>query len=102
MTFSRASIGTYFFSSNVLTTASNDVARFNYIAVANLLIEARRTCSLTLPTGDQLVLLRLLRTSLSHQMEPIMAGHYLAVPQVGLFTKEVLHIPIFRTQCRSG
>lgn len=44
ITFTRASIGTYNSSGNLLITATNDVARFNYVAgVANLLIEGSAT-----------------------------------------------------------
>jgi hypothetical protein len=44
MTFTRGSIGTYNSSGNLLVTAGNDVARFNYVAgVSNLLIEGSAT-----------------------------------------------------------
>jgi hypothetical protein len=44
ITFTRASIGTYNSSGNLLVTAGNDVARFNYVGgVANLLIEPSAT-----------------------------------------------------------
>jgi hypothetical protein len=40
ITFTRSSIGTYNSSGNLLVTAGNDVARFNYVSgVSNLLIE---------------------------------------------------------------
>jgi hypothetical protein len=48
ITFTRASIGTYNSSGNLLVTAGNDVARFNYVSgVANLLIEGSATNILT-------------------------------------------------------
>jgi hypothetical protein len=48
ITFTRPSIGTYNSSGNLLVTAGNDVARFNYISgVANLLIEGAATNLLT-------------------------------------------------------
>jgi hypothetical protein len=44
ITFTRASIGTYNSSGNLLTTASANAARFNYVGgVANLLIEPSAT-----------------------------------------------------------
>ena len=44
ITFTRPSIGTYNSSGNLLVTAGNNVARFNYIGgVANLLIEGSAT-----------------------------------------------------------
>lgn len=48
ITFTRPSIGTYNSSGNILTTASSNAARFNYVAgVANLLIEGSATNLLT-------------------------------------------------------
>jgi hypothetical protein len=44
ITFTRPSIGTYNSSGNILTTAGNNVARFNYVGgVSNLLIEPSAT-----------------------------------------------------------
>ena len=52
ITFTRPSIGTYNSSGNLLVTAGNNVARFNYIAgVANLLIEPAATNLLVQSNG---------------------------------------------------
>jgi hypothetical protein len=66
ITFTRASIGTYFNSGNILTTASSNVARFNYVggvsclliepAATNLLLQSNNFSNASWPAGGSPVL----------------------------------------------